>query len=172
MSVKAGSDQARLGQADTGQINRPPALAVSVALEREGRFLLVLRANPPAQHMYAFPGGRVDPGETLEQAALRELEEETGLRAVNPRAFATFDLTPDEPDGNVTSHFLLTVFLAQDQGGEPVAQDDAKAVGWFTPDQIRHMAVPKSMVTCADMLSGQSPAKKPLAEETLAEKSR
>jgi 8-oxo-dGTP diphosphatase len=40
-----------------------PAKAVSVAIEREGRFLLVLRANPPAENLYAFPGGRVDPGE-------------------------------------------------------------------------------------------------------------
>ncbi|MDP2122083.1 MAG: NUDIX hydrolase [Hoeflea sp.] len=127
------------------------ALAVSVALERDGRFLLVLRANPPAQHMYAFPGGRVDPDETLEAAALRELEEETGLRATNPRPFATFDLNADDPGG--ASHFFLTVFLADDPGGDPVARDDAKAVGWFTSDEIRALHTPPSMVTCMDLLA-------------------
>jgi 8-oxo-dGTP diphosphatase len=134
-------------------VRNGPALAVSVALERDGKFLLVLRANPPAQHMYAFPGGRVDPGESLEDAALRELEEETGLRATNPRAFATFDLKSDDPRGRVSPHFFLTVFLVDDAGGEAIAQDDAKAVGWFTPEQIRNLPAPESMVTCMDMLA-------------------
>ncbi|WP_052161916.1 NUDIX hydrolase [Hoeflea sp. BAL378] len=128
-----------------------PALAVSVAIERGGRFLLVLRANPPAQHMYAFPGGRVDPDEALEDAALRELEEETGLRATNARPFASFDLGADDPGGG--SHFFLTVFLADDPGGEPVAQDDAREVGWFTSDEIRALSTPPSMIACIDMLA-------------------
>ena len=55
----------------TGSGGAGPALAVSVALERDGRFLLVLRGNPPAQHMYAFPGGRVEPDETPQDAAMR-----------------------------------------------------------------------------------------------------
>ncbi|MEQ8479400.1 MAG: NUDIX hydrolase [Hoeflea sp.] len=129
------------------------ALAVSVALERDGRFLLVLRANPPAQDLYAFPGGRVDPGETLEQAALRELEEETGLKASNPHPLATFDLTTDDPAASNRSNFLLTVFRADDPGGQARALDDAKAVAWFTPDEIRSLRTPQSMLTCIDMLA-------------------
>jgi 8-oxo-dGTP diphosphatase len=81
----------------------------------------VLRANPPAQNLYAFPGGRVDPDETLEDAALRELEEETGLKAANPRPFATFDLSSDSAGDGSKSGFFLTVFLADDTGGDPVA---------------------------------------------------
>jgi 8-oxo-dGTP diphosphatase len=134
-----------------------PALAVSVALERDGKFLLVLRANPPAQHMYAFPGGRVDAGEKLEAAALRELEEETGLKASNPRPFATFDLPSRRADGSLSSHFLLTVFLADDPGGEPQALDDAKAVGWFTPEEILGLSVPQSMLDCMAMLAQRRP---------------
>jgi len=130
-----------------------PALAVSVALERDGKYLLVLRANPPAQHMYAFPGGRVDPGEALEAAALRELEEETGLKASNPRPFMTFDLSSDDKN----SDFFLTVFLADDPGGTAVALDDAKAVGWFAPEQIRELPVPESMTSCMDMLAQALP---------------
>ncbi|WP_422370766.1 NUDIX hydrolase [Hoeflea sp.] len=129
------------------------ALAVSVALERDGRFLLVLRANAPAQDLYAFPGGRVDPGETLEQAALRELEEETGLKAANARPFATFDLTTDDPAETNRASFLLTVFRADDPGGEARALDDAKEVAWFTPDEIRRLRTPQSMLTCIDMLA-------------------
>jgi len=132
-----------------------PAQAVSVALERNGRYLLVLRANPPAQNLYAFPGGRVDPDETLEDAALRELEEETGLKAANPRPFATFDLSSDSAGDGSKSHFFLTVFLADDTGGDPVAMDDAKQVGWFTPKEIQDLPVPQSMVDCMKMLAGR-----------------
>ncbi|WP_394688654.1 NUDIX hydrolase [Hoeflea sp.] len=142
--MSAGDERGRSG----------PALAVSVALERDGRYLLVLRANPPAQDMYAFPGGRVEPDEALADAALRELEEETGLRATNPRPFARFDLRSDHPG---KSGFLLTVFLADDPGGEARALDDAKAVGWFTPGEIKALSVPQSMMECMDMLAAETP---------------
>ena len=67
--------------------------AVSAIVRRGDRYLLVLRANPPAQNRYAFPGGRIDPGETAEEAVLRELEEETGIAATAHRPYATYDLT-------------------------------------------------------------------------------
>jgi 8-oxo-dGTP diphosphatase len=141
-----------------GAAQNGPALAVSVALERDGRYLLVLRANPPAQHMYAFPGGRVEPDEPLADAALRELEEETGLRASNPRPYASFDITSDDPG---RSGFMLTVFLADDPGGEARALDDAKAIGWFTPGEVKDLPVPQSMVDCMEMLAaGQLPLPK------------
>ncbi|SOE08858.1 ADP-ribose pyrophosphatase YjhB (NUDIX family) [Hoeflea halophila] len=143
--------------AQTGDTPAAPQLAVSVALERDGRYLLVLRANPPAQHMYAFPGGRVDPGEALEAAALRELEEETGLKASNFRPFMTFDLSADDPSEAGKPSFILTVFLADDPGGTAVAQDDAKAVGWFTPEEIRELPVPQSMTSCMDRLAQALP---------------
>ncbi|MFN3441149.1 MAG: NUDIX domain-containing protein, partial [Rhizobium rosettiformans] len=54
-----------------------PRLASSAIVERAGRFLLVRRGNPPAADLYAFPGGRSEPGETPEETALRELFEET-----------------------------------------------------------------------------------------------
>ncbi|WP_322989514.1 NUDIX hydrolase [Hoeflea sp.] len=140
-----------------GPIHDEPALAVSVALERDGKFLLVLRANPPAQHMYAFPGGRVEPDEKLEDAALRELAEETGLKAANPKPFASFDLPSRRADGSMSSHFLLTVFVAEDCGGDAEALDDAKAVGWYSPAEIRNLPVPESMLTCIEMLTGMTP---------------
>jgi len=143
----------------TGETATGPALAVSVALERDGRYLLVLRANPPAQHMYAFPGGRVDPDEALETAALRELEEETGLKATNPRPFMTFDLSKDDAREAGKSNFLLTVFVADDPGGTARALDDAKAVGWYTPEEIRDLPVPQSMTTCMDILAQQLEAR-------------
>jgi 8-oxo-dGTP pyrophosphatase MutT (NUDIX family) len=71
-----------------------PTAASSAILERDGRFLLVLRRNPPSADMYAFPGGRAEAGETPDDTALREFEEETGIKARNPRIFR--DLRPED----------------------------------------------------------------------------
>ncbi|PWV98751.1 ADP-ribose pyrophosphatase YjhB (NUDIX family) [Hoeflea marina] len=131
-----------------------PALAVSALVRRGDRFLLVLRANPPAQHMYAFPGGRVEPGESLEAAALRELEEETGLRGANPRPLATYDLPTRRADGTMASHFLLTVFAVDGAAdAEIIAADDAMTAGWYTREELDGLPVPDSVIECLDLIA-------------------
>ncbi|SCW29264.1 ADP-ribose pyrophosphatase YjhB, NUDIX family [Rhizobium mongolense subsp. loessense] len=131
-----------------------PRAASSAILERDGRFLLVLRRNPPSADMYAFPGGRAEDGETPDQTALREFEEETGIRAYSPQLFATYDLKAHAADGSVSSHFLLSVFTVE-ADGEAVAEasDDAAALGWYTVEEIRRLPVPQSVLECAERLS-------------------
>lgn len=129
--------------------------AVSLMLERDGRYLLVRRRNAPAKDLFAFPGGRVEPGETLPEAALRELQEETGLVARDPMPVTTFDLVTREADGTVSSHFFLTVFRAVWEGGEAVAADDASDAGWYTGDEIRTLPVPASVLACVDLVDGE-----------------
>ena len=131
-----------------------PTAASSAILERDGRFLLVLRRNPPSADMYAFPGGRAEPGETPDQTALREFEEETGIRARNPEIFATYDLKQHGPDGRLTSHFYLSVFRVEaDTDSVAVAADDAVALGWLTVDEIRRLPTPQSVLECAERLA-------------------
>ncbi|OCO98161.1 MULTISPECIES: NUDIX domain-containing protein [unclassified Ensifer] len=128
-----------------------PELASSVILEREGRYLLVRRANPPSADMYAFPGGRAEPGETPAETALRELFEETGLKARNPTLFETYDLPGKESEGR---HFLLSVFKAEaDAEAVAVASDDAAGLGWFTPAEIFALPIPDSVRECVERLS-------------------
>ena len=86
-------------------------LASSAIVERSGRFLLVRRGNPPAANLFAFPGGRAEPGETPAETALRELQEETGVIGRNPQLFETVELLP-EP-GVAGSHYLLSVFRVE-----------------------------------------------------------
>lgn len=126
-----------------------PEAASSAILVRDGRILLIRRRNPPSFDMYAFPGGRAEPGETPDQTALREFEEETGIRAHSPRAFAFYDLQAENPG----RHFHLTVFLVEASADEIAeARDDAADAGWFTPDEIRQLNTPPSVLDCLDRL--------------------
>jgi 8-oxo-dGTP diphosphatase len=130
-----------------------PRAASSAIVQRGDRFLLVRRKNPPSADMFAFPGGKAEPGESPEQAALRELQEETGLIARNPQLFATYDLESRESDGTVSSHFFLSVFVVETDGlDEVVAADDAIDPGWYTLDEIRDLPAPPSVLECAEQL--------------------
>ena len=128
--------------------------ASSAILERDGKYLLVLRRNPPSADMYAFPGGRAEEGETPDQTALREFQEETGIAARNPRLFSEYDLKTHAPDGSVTSHFFLSVFTVEaDADAVAEAADDAADLGWYSVEEIRRMPVPQSVLECAERLA-------------------
>jgi 8-oxo-dGTP diphosphatase len=116
--------------------------AVSVAIIKNGRLLLVERARPPAQGMFAFPGGRVEPGETLEEAARRELFEETGLRAQFLRVFEKYELA------GAFNGFNLTVFIGENVSGRMEASDDAVSAAYFSVAQATALPMPPSMKDC------------------------
>lgn len=133
-----------------------PQPASSAIIKRGDRLLLVRRINPPSQDMFAFPGGRGEPGETPADTALRELQEETGIVARHPQLFATYDLPSRNSAGQLTSHFLLSVFVVEaDEQAAAIAADDAADAGWFTLEEIRRLPAPESVVECAERLLGQ-----------------
>jgi ADP-ribose pyrophosphatase YjhB (NUDIX family) len=124
-----------------------PRLASSAIVERAGRFLLVRRGNPPAADLYAFPGGRAEPGETPAETALRELFEETGLIGRNPRLFEIVELQPET--GVSGSHFMLSVFRVDaDDQQHAQAQSDALEAEWFLPQEILDLPIPESVRDC------------------------
>ncbi len=131
-----------------------PRLASSAIVERDGRILLVRRMNPPAADLFAFPGGRAEPGETPEETAIRELLEETGLQGRNPRLFEEVELLPEE--GVPGSHFLLSVFcLDADAETSAQADSDAAEAGWFLPEEIYALPVPPSVRACVERLAAE-----------------
>ncbi|KQS96583.1 MULTISPECIES: NUDIX hydrolase [unclassified Rhizobium] len=130
-----------------------PQLASSAILERDGRYLLVRRANPPSADMYAFPGGRAEPGETPADTAVREFHEETGILPTNPQLFETYDLPPRESDGPGARHFFLSVFKVEaDPDLVATAGDDAASIGWYTADEIFALPIPDSVRDCVEKL--------------------
>ena len=114
-----------------------PVAAVGVICLRGDQVLLIRRGQPPRLGEWSLPGGRVEPGETLRDAALRELAEETGVEA---------DLGPlvDVVDGIFPEsgrHYVLIDFAARWLSGEPVAGDDAADARFWPLDEVeQHVA--------------------------------
>lgn len=121
--------------------------AVSVAVRRGDALLLVRRGRAPSLGLYAFPGGRVEPGEALEAAARRELWEETGMVAGALALFATIELAPEADPG--IEHFRLSVFQCADAHGEPQAGDDAAEAGFFRLSEMGALPITPSTLEAA-----------------------
>jgi ADP-ribose pyrophosphatase YjhB (NUDIX family) len=124
--------------------------AVSVAVVRGQTVLLVKRARQPSQGLYAFPGGKVEADETLEDAAKRELLEETGLRATHYRPLREIHI--DGRDDNHPVDYLLTVFGATYAGGEAVASDDAETAAFYTLNEMTALPLAGSVFAVAEEL--------------------
>lgn len=113
-----------------------PIVGIGVVVWRERRVLLVRRANPPRAGEWSLPGGAQRLGETLTEAARREVMEETGLAIDGIRLVTALDLIERDPDGRVRHHYTLIDLVAEAGAGEPVAGDDAAAVAWFRLDEL------------------------------------
>ena len=132
----------------------PPQAAASAIVEHEGRVLLIKRRYPPAADLYAFPGGRSEPGETPAETALRELFEETGLRGKSPRLFAFYDLKGEHDGDGPPSHFHLSVFRVDiAEMVEVAAADDALEAAWFALEDVSRLAAPASVIECIERLA-------------------
>lgn len=128
-----------------------PRIAVSAILKRQDRYLLVLRGAGRNRGDHAFPGGKVEAGEQLAEAALRELQEETGISGHSARFFRLYDLIAHGDEGAVESHYVLAVHLVEaDDWQEAVAADDAADAGWYTAAEIRQLQAPPSVLECIE----------------------
>jgi ADP-ribose pyrophosphatase YjhB (NUDIX family) len=127
-------------------------LAASVALRRGDRFLLVERGRAPARGLLAFPGGRLEAGESPEEAARRELFEETGLEVGKLALFQVMDLGGDKESGGVL--FRLHVFTGIYVEGEAAAHDDAASVGWYSIGEMGALPVTASTLEAARRILG------------------
>ena len=115
-----------------------PQLAVSGAIFRDGKVLLVRRSRSPGKGFYSFPGGRVEFGESLDTALHREVDEETGLR-IQILAFAGWrEVLPAAGGGG---HYLIMSFAARWTAREPVLNDEHDDFMWIAPDAIGDLKV-------------------------------
>jgi 8-oxo-dGTP diphosphatase len=116
-----------------------PYLAVSAAIFRDGRVLVVRRAQPPAHGFYTLPGGGVELGETLEQAVIREAREETGLD-IEPVFLAGYrEMIAHDPAGRIERHFVILPFAARWIAGEVALNEELAEAHWLLPDEISRL---------------------------------
>lgn len=111
-----------------------PILAVSAAIIRNGKVLIVRRApRPPAGGLYTLPGGIVEVGETLTEAVVREIREETAL-TIEPVALAGYrEAIGRDGEGRVRRHFVIMPFASRWIAGEPVLNDELTEALWLDP---------------------------------------
>jgi len=112
-----------------------PVVGVGGVVVRDGRVLLIRRGKPPLYGRWVVPGGTVELGETLEQALVREMAEETGLVVEPVEILTVFDRIEREA-GLVSYHFVIVDYLCRWLSGEAQAASDALAVAWATPAQL------------------------------------
>ena len=118
-----------------------PITGVGVVVWHGDRVLLVQRAKPPRQGQWSLPGGGQQLGETLKDAARREVREEAGLEVELGAVIATLDLIERDPDGRVRYHYVLIDFVAEAAGAELRPGDDAAAARWFTLEEAERLGL-------------------------------
>ncbi len=122
--------------ADQRTYPQRPYLAVSAAIIRNGKVLIVRRARSPALNLYTLPGGTVELGEALTDAVIREVREETAL-TIEPVAPAGHrEVIARDSEGRIERHFVILCFAARWLAGEPVLNDELDDARWIDPSEL------------------------------------
>lgn len=138
-----------------------PILCASVAVFREGRVLLGARRNPPFDKTFSLPGGLVETGESLEAAALRELEEETGVRGEILAFNGWREVISHDAEGRVQRHYVIASFVARWVAGEGEPSEELGRVMWADEAQAAALTLTPGLpdlLACARRLAaGEAP---------------
>lgn len=113
-----------------------PLVGVGSIIIENGRVVLVKRAHPPIQGEWSIPGGVLEVGEMVREAAIREAREETGLIVEPGELLGVFDRILRDANKRVQYHYVLIDFLCLRVGGELAAASDAAEVQWFTREEL------------------------------------
>jgi 8-oxo-dGTP diphosphatase len=113
-----------------------PYLAVSAAIIRDGKVLVVRRARKPALNLYTLPGGAVETGETLFEAVMREVREETQLTIEPVQLAGHREVIVRDAQGGVERHFVILSFAARWLAGETVLNEELDDAKWLTPAEL------------------------------------
>ncbi len=118
-----------------------PQIGVGAVVIKDEKVLLVQRGRPPSEGLWAIPGGRLQFGETLQQAAERELLEETGIVIRAKEPVYIFDVIDKNDAGEVLFHYVIVDLAADFVSGTPRAGDDALAARWLSSKEIASLPV-------------------------------
>ena len=116
-----------------------PLVGVGAIIVEAGRVLLVKRGHPPLLGDWSIPGGMLELGESVRDAAVREALEETGLVVAPEELLGVYDRVLRDPDDRIRYHYVLVDFLCRRIDGDLIAAGDADEVRWFTPEELRKL---------------------------------
>jgi ADP-ribose pyrophosphatase YjhB (NUDIX family) len=122
--------------ADERSYPKRPYLAVSAAIIRNGKVLVVRRARTPALNLYTLPGGGVELGESLAEAVVREVREETSLSIEAVALAGHREVVTRDAQGQIERHFVILCFAARWLAGEPVLNGELDDARWVEPSEL------------------------------------
>ena len=122
-----------------------PILCASAAVFRDGLVLLGSRRNPPYDQVFSLPGGLVETGESLEEAALREVEEETGVRGEIVAFNGWREVIHRDGEGRVQRHYVIASFAARWVSGEGEPGEELGRVIWADEAQTRALPLTQGL---------------------------
>ena len=118
-----------------------PVVAVGVIIQDGPRLVLVQRDKEPSKGLWSFPGGAVELGESLHDAARREAWEETNLQVELGQVATVIDHVVHDERGRVQYHYVIIDYLARPIGGSLQAGTDVRDARWFSLDELRALAM-------------------------------
>ena len=126
---------------DSREYPTRPFVGVGVVVLKGELVLLIRRGRPPRLGEWSLPGGAQQVGETVAEAAIREVQEETGLGIEAPELLDVVDSLVCDPDGRVRYHYTLVDFWTQSHSGVPQAGDDAQSVQWHARETLPQLGL-------------------------------
>lgn len=138
-----------------------PILAASVAVFRDGRVLLASRGKPPGEDLFSLPGGAVETGETLGEAALRELREEVCVEAKLIGLIAPVEFIERDAEGRIKHHVVIAAHAARWVSGEPQTGPEAREIRWVTEQDMVGLPMTQGLAAILEQafaLERQDPA--------------
>jgi 8-oxo-dGTP diphosphatase len=123
-----------------------PLVGVGAIIIEGDRVMLVKRAHPPLQAEWSIPGGVLEVGELVREAAVREAREETGLIVEPGELLGVYDRVLRDPEQRVQYHYVLIDFLCRRVAGELGAASDAAEVRWFTREELPGLGLAEDTV--------------------------
>jgi ADP-ribose pyrophosphatase YjhB (NUDIX family) len=123
-----------------------PILAVSTAVIRDGRVLLAQRAKPPGAGLYSLPGGLVEIGETVAEAAARELMEEVSVTAQPLGLCGARDIIIPDDEGRIARHFVVLCYAARWIAGEGMISPEAADIRWMRQQDVPDLPVTEGLI--------------------------
>lgn len=133
-----------------------PLVGVGTVTIKNGRILLIRRAFEPGAGKWSIPGGLVEVGERLSEAAVRETEEETGLQIEVLELINVFDMIDPDGDGKTRYHYVLVDFLSKPVGGRERSSEEVTELKWVTFEEAKGMDLTRTARKALEELFGGS----------------